>query len=176
MSKNSRVYVISDTHFGHEKIIQFEKEKRPYPSIEEHDLDLLQRWNSVVRPRDTVWHLGDVFFGDGYKILPHLNGYKKLVLGNHDAGKEEVLMQHFDKIFGITSFDDYILSHVPVHPYQVGKHFRFRGNIHGHMHSERMDDPRYACVSVEQQDLTPRLLTDVIKELKSREFSISNFS
>lgn len=171
--KNPKVWVISDTHIGHENIIQFEKEKRPYSSIEEHDLDLVQRWNSVVRPKDTVWHLGDVYLGDGYKVLPHLNGYKKLVLGNHDAGKEEVLMQHFGKIYGITSFDDYILSHVPIHPYQLQGH-RFKGNIHGHTHSWSLPDPRYISVSVEQQNLTPRLMSDVIKELKSREPLILN--
>lgn len=175
--KNPKVWVISDTHFGHTNIIQFEKEKRPYSSIEEHDLDLLKRWNDVVHPRDTVWHLGDVYFGDGWKVLSQLNGYKKLVLGNHDAGKEEVLMQHFGKIYGITSFGDCILSHVPVHPYQLGEGFRFKKNIHGHMHSGRMlknsfnladpeesdYDERYVCVSVEQTGLQPVLLQDLIK-------------
>lgn len=31
-----QVYVIADTHFGHKKILEFEKEKRPFVSIEAH--------------------------------------------------------------------------------------------------------------------------------------------
>jgi calcineurin-like phosphoesterase family protein len=171
--KNPKVYVISDTHFGHASMIKFEPEARGhYKDIEEHDLDLLARWNSVVRPKDTVWHLGDVYFGEGWKVLPHLNGRKKLVLGNHDAGKEETLMRHFYKIFGIATFGDCILSHVPVHPYQLAS--RFKKNIHGHMHSKRVSkqdpasgfvgfDDRYVCVSVEHTDLKPVLLQHVIQ-------------
>jgi len=167
--KNPKVYVISDTHFGHRNIIKFEQEKRPYSTIEEHDLDLLQRWNSVVRPIDTVWHLGDVYFSDGWRILPQLNGNKKLVLGNHDAKKEEVLMRYFFRIYGVAQFGDCILSHVPVHPYQLAT--RYTKNIHGHMHSKRVQtdhpikdeiDERYVCVSVEQTDLKPVLLQHVI--------------
>ena len=32
------VFVISDTHFGHSKILDFEKESRPFATIEEHDV------------------------------------------------------------------------------------------------------------------------------------------
>jgi calcineurin-like phosphoesterase family protein len=165
---NPKVYVISDTHFGHENILKFEPEARGhFNTIEEHDLDLLERWNSVVRPKDTVWHLGDVYFGDGYQVLYALNGIKKLVLGNHDAGKEKVLMQYFSKIYGVAIFGDCILSHVPIHPYQLVK--RYRKNIHGHMHSKNVmtedgyADDRYECVSVEHTDLKPVLLQHVIQ-------------
>lgn len=163
--------MISDTHFGHANMIKFEPEARGhYKDIQEHDLDLLARWNSVVRPEDTVWHLGDVYFQRGWEVLPHLNGRKKLVLGNHDAGKEEVLMRHFYKIFGVANYGDCILSHVPVHPYQLVK--RYKKNIHGHMHSKRVMhegegecivDERYVCVSAEHTDLKPVLLQQVIQ-------------
>jgi calcineurin-like phosphoesterase family protein len=170
--KNPKVYVISDTHFGHANMLKFEPEARGhYKDIQEHDLDLLARWNSVVEPEDTVWHLGDVYFAKGWEVLPHLNGKKRLVLGNHDAKKEEVLMRHFFRIYGVAVVGDYILSHVPVHPYQLAN--RFKKNIHGHMHSKRVllpytgegliYDTRYVCVSVEQTDLKPVLLQSVIQ-------------
>lgn len=174
---NPRVYVISDTHFGHRKIIEFEKEARPYATIEEHDQDLIERWNSVVRKEDTVWHLGDVYFGKGHDCLAALKGYKRLVLGNHDAGKEAILSQYFQRIHGCAEFGGCILSHIPVHPYQLEK--QYLKNIHGHMHSKRVmktllaqvlerlpepaPDPRYVCVSVEHTDLKPVLLQHVIQ-------------
>ncbi len=156
----NQVYVISDTHFGHKRIIEFEAAARPFASIEEHDRELVARWNAVVRPKDTVWHLGDVFFGkDGHAPLAALHGLKKLVLGNHDHHPLEVYRQYFSKIFGAAEFAGCILSHVPVHPNQLDR--RYRLNIHGHMHSKCLDDPRYRCVSAERIGLAPILMNAV---------------
>lgn len=169
----AKVWVISDTHFGHANILKFEPEIRGhYANILEHDLDLVERWNSVVRPQDTVWHLGDVFFGkDAHRILGALNGFKRVVLGNHDAKHEDVLAQYFKRMYGVAQYGGCILSHVPVHPYQLEN--RYKKNIHGHMHRKRVlishpnnglqIDPRYVCVSVEQINLTPVLLDQVIE-------------
>jgi len=44
-------------------------------------------WNELVRPDDTVYHLGDVALGKLDESLPlvgRLNGFKVLVPGNHD--------------------------------------------------------------------------------------------
>lgn len=178
---NPRVYVISDTHFGHANILKFEPDHRGhYESILAHDLDLVERWNSVVRKEDTVWHLGDVYFGrDAHRILGALKGYKRLVLGNHDRNHEEVLRQYFQKIYGCAEYGGCILSHIPVHPYQLVK--RYKKNIHGHMHSKKVklnwdlcsqearangvqeNDDRYVCVSVEHTDFKPVLLQHVIQ-------------
>lgn len=157
-----KVFVTSDTHFGHKRIIEFEAAYRPYATIEEHDKDLVARWNAVVRPKDTVWHLGDVFFGrEGHLILQSLNGYKKLVLGNHDHYPLEIYQQYFAKIYGAAVYGHCILTHVPVHPYQLDS--RFKKNIHGHMHSKKLEDSRYVCVSVEQTSLAPVLLQHAIQ-------------
>lgn len=47
----NRVFVIADTHFHHSKILEFEKESRPFNTIEEHDAELIYRWNSVVKKK-----------------------------------------------------------------------------------------------------------------------------
>ena len=162
----NKVYVISDTHFGHHKVIQFEPEHRPFATIEEHDRELVERWNATVRPRDTVWHLGDVYFGgrDAHEILGSLNGIKRLVLGNHDHYPIWIYQKYFGKIFGVAELRGCVLTHVPVHPYQLEK--RYRANIHGHMHSKEMADDRYFCVSVEQTGLKPILLDELLSGLK----------
>ena len=56
----NRVFVIADTHFGHKRVIEFEAAARPFATVEEHDAELVRRWNAVVKPKDTVWHVGDV--------------------------------------------------------------------------------------------------------------------
>lgn len=160
----SNLFFISDTHWGHRSITSFEAEYRPFASLEEHDECLIDRWNSIITKRDTIWHLGDVFFGrpTAERVLPRLNGNKKLILGNHDRYPIEVYAKHFSKIFGVAKVHDCVLSHVPVHPNQK---YRFRANIHGHLHSRfvtrtepgRGDwrDPWYINVCVEHWNLMP---------------------
>ena len=51
-------FFTSDTHFGHNNIIEYCK--RPYTSVEEMDAALEKNWNEVVKPDDLVYHLGDL--------------------------------------------------------------------------------------------------------------------
>src|SRR5690242_21850882 len=122
---NLRIFVTADTHFVHRRVIEFEKEKRPYATIQDHDWDLVQRWNATVRAKDTVWHLGDVFFGKtSHEVLAHLNGHKKLVLGNHDHYPLELYQKYFAKIYGAFALGGSILTHIPVHPREL--QFRYK--------------------------------------------------
>lgn len=157
---NNRIFVIADTHFGHTKILTFEQEFRPFSCIEEHDEALVDRWNSVVRAKDTVWHLGDVLFGfNTFPVLAKLNGVKRLVMGNHDRYPASRYLGYFNSLHGVASRSGYILTHVPVHPNQFR---RFKGNIHGHLHHNKLEDDRYKCVSAEHTNLTPILFEQVI--------------
>lgn len=81
-------WVTSDSHFNHANIIKYCPESRPFETIEEMNETLIERWNSVVKPEDTVIHCGDFFMGQVKKIdeiLPRLNGKIILVRGNHDS-------------------------------------------------------------------------------------------
>lgn len=78
-------YWTSDTHFGHQRIIELAD--RPFSSVEEMNRELIDRWNDTVRPTDEVWHLGDVAMGTIAESLPlvkRLHGKKRLIIGNHD--------------------------------------------------------------------------------------------
>jgi calcineurin-like phosphoesterase family protein len=153
-------FVIADTHFGHKNILKYEGQSRPFKNIEEHDRELVERWNSVVKDEDKVYHLGDVFFGKkNFELVKALKGKKRLIMGNHDIYGVDY-KEAFEKVYGAYIYRDCILTHVPVHPNQFK---RFKLNIHGHMHSEKMDDRRYVCVSVEQlPGLKPALLDIMI--------------
>jgi len=80
------IYFTSDQHFYHEKIIEFSK--RPFENVHQMNTKLINYWNSVVAKQDTVYIIGDFLFGDKAARYPslskQLNGYKYLILGNHD--------------------------------------------------------------------------------------------
>ena len=54
------------------------------------DLNLIQNWNSVVKPDDIVFDLGDFAFatnGRWQELFNQLNGHHYLILGNHDRSR-----------------------------------------------------------------------------------------
>ena len=81
-----RIFITSDTHFGHDR--EFLYGPRGFSNIDDHDKAVIQNWNSVVQPDDTVYHLGDVMLNDndhGMECLRQLNGTIIIVPGNHDT-------------------------------------------------------------------------------------------
>jgi calcineurin-like phosphoesterase family protein len=90
-------HVYSDPHFGHANIIKYEQ--RPFDDVRQHDAALIELYNSVVHPEDTVLWLGDCFlmpYELAYKnVMMRLNGHKILIPGNHDRSIRAMLMVGF---------------------------------------------------------------------------------
>ena len=83
------IHFVSDTHFGHRNIIKYCN--RPFQSTEEMEEAIVANWNSVVSPKDTVYHLGDFLFApkdliveEANRLLGRLNGEIHILWGNHD--------------------------------------------------------------------------------------------
>lgn len=153
------LFLISDTHFGHKNILSFTNHDgtplRPFESLTEMHIKMIENWNSVVSPKDKVYHLGDVAFSvDGLNLMQMLNGKKRLVRGNHDLFKISRYARHFEEVYGVRQIDGYWLTHVPMHPHCVDEQ-RVKGNIHGHLHSNTIPSQKWLNVSVEQIDYTP---------------------
>ena len=85
----SKIWLTSDLHFNHDK--DFIWKARGFDSVDEMNKAIISRFNSVVKPEDTVYILGDVMMGsendDGLKLLSALNGNKIIILGNHDTDR-----------------------------------------------------------------------------------------
>jgi calcineurin-like phosphoesterase family protein len=76
-------------------------------------------------------------------------------------------MQYFDGVYSMVERAGCIMTHIPVHPYQLK---RYKLNIHGHTHSSVVG-PGYVCASVEQIGLAPVLLDNLInKAIKEKEY------
>ena len=138
MSKN--IFFISDTHFGHANMITFLNydgtRMRPFSSVEECDELMIENWNSLVGPKDRIFHLGDVVYKckNRDEIMQRLNGEKILIKGNHDRDQLGWYMKYFKDIRGTHHIDgNYLLGHFPVHPDSKG---RFVRQLHGHIHAQ----------------------------------------
>ena len=170
------IWVISDTHFDHANILRFADDAgnlirgARFTSVDEMNEHMIDRWNSVVKPGDKVYHLGDVVFGDKEGWMKRhwnrLNGRKRLVVGNHDNIKLMSSGGWFDKVELWRMFPEFglLLTHVPVHASTLGEH-RFDGqlmlNVHGHIHQNASPAGNYRCVCVEQTDYTPVNIEDL---------------
>lgn len=156
------IWVISDTHFGHQNIIGYCN--RPYRNYLLMDKDIVERWNSVVKPDDIVYHLGDVYMqcSKDYieNTLGRLNGRKRLILGNHDNGKDQILQRYFQKIMMWRMFPEFniLLTHVPVHESSLRETMV---NVHGHIHDKPSPKGPYKCVCVEQINYIPINIEDL---------------
>jgi calcineurin-like phosphoesterase family protein len=186
------IFLISDTHFGHTnawKTFKLEDgvtPMRPFTSTEEMDETMISNWNSVVKPTDKIYHLGDIATCNATRlcsIFSRLNGEKVLIKGNHDEDKLSLYQELFKDVRGSHLLDNLVLTHIPVHR---GSLDRWRGNIHGHLHNYFVrkiigtdvrtgelkyspdPDPKYECVSVERINYTPIPFETINKRFKDR--------
>lgn len=88
------IFLTADHHFGHKLLARLRNFIPPFTGddedvslyIEQHDEFLVDCWNSVVGPHDTVYHLGDFTLNATRNLhyVQYLNGHKILIAGNHD--------------------------------------------------------------------------------------------
>lgn len=127
------LYVISDTHFGHNKMHDYCG--RPV-GFEE---TILSNISHTCRLDDVLIHLGDVcIYKDEYwheKLMDARDCKKWLIKGNHDRKSNTWYLEHgWDFVADEIKFDMFgkilLLSHAP-----VLDRTDFDINIHGHLHN-----------------------------------------
>ena len=84
------IFLASDHHMNHANCLTFKKNDgtplRPYSCVEEMNETLIDNHNSVVRPQDKIYMLGDVAMNKrGLEMVKRMNGTKILIKGNHDC-------------------------------------------------------------------------------------------
>ncbi len=155
------IYFIADTHFNYRNIIEYYN--RPFKDTNEMNEYIIQKWNSVVKENDIVYHLGDVGFGTTEmlkELVSRLNGTKILLRGNHDFkrgvnGWKEV---DFSEVYKKRiELENLVLTHAPIEIVEKGKI-----NIFGHIHDkpldERFNKDNHICVSCDVVDYMPQMI------------------
>lgn len=124
------IFVISDTHFGHKKMITWSLRPLDFEEKLWKSMDLIPEGAALI-------HCGDITFGEDNLVHERLKTYrfkKWLVKGNHDNHSNSwYLSNGWDFVcdeFVISIFGKNILfSHAPL-PKRDGIDI----NIHGHLH------------------------------------------
>jgi calcineurin-like phosphoesterase family protein len=174
------IWIISDTHLGHQNILKFTDSSTGnlirghlFDNIDQMDEYMLEKWNSVVKPGDIVYHLGDVFMGDKERFKrqwPKFNGSKRLIVGNHDDIKFLSTGGFFKKVQMWRKFTEYniLLSHVPLHEMSISRGRpdaqKKMVNVHGHTHNNGSPPGLYMNMCVEAIDYTPQNIEDVAQK------------
>ena len=162
------IWIVSDTHFMHKNILTFRDDKgelirgKRFSDVQDMDETMIENWNSVVKPGDLVYHLGDVMMGpkeEFAKMWPRLAGSKRLIVGNHDDIKYLSAGSFFKKVQMWRMFPDMglLLTHVPIHESGLRRHDggRMLRNVHGHIHHNLSPTEHHVNVSVEAINYTP---------------------
>jgi calcineurin-like phosphoesterase family protein len=169
-----RLFVISDTHFGH-KVLASEYLSRPVDFTEK----IIKNWFRLVEPDDLIIHLGDVALGGPTiweETILYLPGRKILVTGNHDKKNLTWYMTNgFEFCCSSFSWDYFGLKILFSHEPQMTGSFDL--NIHGHLHLNRHrdieTDSRHMLISLEATGYQPLLLETVVNEWKRTNPEIS---
>jgi calcineurin-like phosphoesterase family protein len=182
------IWFVSDEHYDHANILLYAN--RPFNTVNHMQSVFVANHNSIVKPEDEVYHLGDFSMNEKTVpiILPQLNGRHTLVHGNHDrtfpthkhheAATQRYLQYGFVGVYQeLHNFHGFHLCHLP-HT-EEGKHgqkfaeWRPTANretylLHGHVHNSWKVNGKQINVGVDQWNYFPVSL-DEIKALVERE-------
>lgn len=147
---------ISDLHFGHKNVIEFDH--RPFADVTEMDHALISLWNTRVQPDDNVYIVGDFCFRSERPAewyLRQLKGHKFLILGNHDGpilNNPAALhyLEGVEKMMHVSDNGNQIcLCHFPIAEWN-GYH-RGTWHIYGHIHNRK--DETYEFMKTKERAL-----------------------
>ncbi len=194
----SNVWFTSDTHWGHKNIVRGTTEwkvlekgsshqsVRDFDTLEEHNIELIKKFNSLVKYDDILYHLGDWSFGGHENIQKFRNQLNcrniHLIFGNHDQHIEPIDSPYrgcFNSVQYVKQFSlklgtektgrmgkqGFFLSH---YSHQVWNQ-RHHGVIHlfGHSHGSLKGIGRSMDVGVDTNNMYPYHLDEILDKFKS---------
>ena len=154
-----KIWIISDTHWFHRKIEEYENRPSNYNEL------IIDNWNKYISNDDLVIHLGDFALTSSERtkqLIKQLTGKKVIVLGNHDKSSNFYMSNGFN--FACNSFTlrysnyNILFTHMPNYDtiYDI--------NIHGHQHSNSIEvTDKHFCFSIERTNYMPLLLNEILR-------------
>ncbi len=169
-----QTYLTADSHFSHAKIIGYCR--RQFRNVEEMDAEMVRRWNAVVGEDDLVVHLGDFALARRERmveLVDALNGYKVLLLGNHDRSATAMRACGFEEVFkGSYEVEGIRCVHDPGDADTRPGETMLCGHVHGAWRElllREVDGARFVNVGVDVRGFAPVLLSEILPLTASRE-------
>jgi calcineurin-like phosphoesterase family protein len=170
------VWFTSDWHLGHANIIKFCK--RPFSNTHEMNESIIENHNALVKPGDTVYHHGDMFFKIGYEDISYLmarfNGLFHIIIGNHDKLsvlqrlKEDGLIESIQDTRGEMVNGTYFwMSHYPHRSWNRAYHGALHTYGHVHSLSNECTWRNSIDVGIDGWDYKPAHFDDVVEVIKT---------
>ena len=182
-TKDQNIFFTSDTHFCHDR--GFVYEPRGFKNIDEMNAAIVERWNSVVKPEDTVYHLGDAMLNDntlGSELIEKLNGHIIMIRGNHDTNNRLLIYEGLKNVDDCGKWADLVkcgkytfyLSHFPTNTSNLEKDAHLSQhiiNLYGHTHQKTNfynDIPYMYHVGVDSHNCYPVSVDQIIEDIKEK--------
>lgn len=179
----SEIWFTSDTHFFHQQ--DFLYAPRGFENEIAMNEAIVERWNSVVKPNDIVYHLGDVVMSHyDANIINQLNGTIFFIRGNHDTDQKIANITSASTLnnryfLGTSSLMkvgklSFFMCHYPVMTANFDdKHFNQHViNLHGHTHQKGNwifpDNPFIYHVGMDSHDCYPIHIDAIVSDIRNR--------
>lgn len=180
---STNIFFSADLHINHLRIMEFCGDTRRGISIEEHNENLIESWNSIVRKGDVCYILGDEVLGDreeGYRYLSRLNGSLHLIKGNHTQLRQQWQKDLFQSISDIKKISveigrerkqQIIMCHFPIYEWENMQHgsWHLFGHVHGGYKTLRGKSLNVGIDTRDNKDMKPWSLEEVKKFMEDKE-------
>jgi calcineurin-like phosphoesterase family protein len=189
---SGKVWITSDTHYGHKNIVRGvtnwrtqegevpTDKTRDFQTVEKMNESIVDNLNHLIRQDDTLIMLGDVSFGGFENIGLFLDRLIckniHLILGNHDHHIENNRGDITDRFLSVQHYLEakindrsFVLCHYPLQSW----HGLSKGVIHLHGHVHLPENRKFANgkkmdVGVDGNNLIPYNLDDIIRIMDKR--------
>jgi calcineurin-like phosphoesterase family protein len=173
------IWVTADPHLSHGRVIDYCN--RPFSTVSEMDVALLDGLAQSVRKGDKIYILGDLLFGNRdahLRLLKLLPGEKFLVFGNHDHRHRSAFIKSgvfaWCKDLAEIKIDGQriVMCHYPMDSWNAS--YRGSWHLHGHSHGNLPARGRRMDVGVDCNGYLPVSLDTIKYVMKSRDVALSD--
>ena len=175
------IWLTSDLHLEHDR--EFIWKARSFESVKDMNEQIISRWNTLIKPEDEVYILGDIMLGNNIKgmwAIAELNGRLHLIRGNHDTDTRIALFKGCSQFIEICDAKylkygkyHFYMTHYPCLTGNLEKESltQMTLNLHGHTHSQKKffyDLPYCYNVGMDAHNCVPVSIDEIIEDMKNK--------
>jgi calcineurin-like phosphoesterase family protein len=176
------IWFSSDLHFSHDR--EFVWKERGFKNVGEMNITLIDNFNSIIHPGDTLYLLGDNWLNcsveEGIALLRQIRCEDiRFIRGNHDSPTRWEALKEVGMPIGWAEMIKYqgyhfYLSHYPTLTSNMDEGTPLKArvlNLYGHTHQNTNfynENPLMYHVGMDSHNCYPISLDSIIEEIKEK--------